>query len=154
MPQGQQHHLLPAPIHLQQCTHNNPWRNRENPCISYFTFIRKGYLMSKITTRSGLGSSGAAKCHTLQLRAQQRGPQFPGQGEQRSFPQAAASLHALPTARRQRHQPGHLMRGVTGVPIISAITSLPAPFMAFYCPAGTKTRKWNGNIWNTRYGCC
>lgn len=152
MLQGQQQHLLPAPIHLQQCTHNNSWRNRENPCIP-----RKGYLMSKITTRSGLCSGGAAKCHTLQLRAQQRGAEFLGQGRQRSFPQAAASLHALPTlppARRQRRQPGHLMRGVTGVPIISAITSLPAPFMAFYCPAGTKNRKWNGNSWNTRYGCC
>lgn len=30
-------------------------------------------------------------------------------------------------------------------------TSLPAPFMAFYCPAGTKNRKWNGNNWNARY---
>lgn len=41
--------------------------------------------------------------------------------------------------------------GVAGVPITSATSSLPAPFMAFYCPAGTKNRKWNGNIWKTRY---
>lgn len=49
---------LPAPVRLQQSTHNNPWRNRESPFIP-----RKRYLTCKITTRSGLGSGGAAKRH-------------------------------------------------------------------------------------------
>lgn len=146
------------------CTHtssaihpNNSRRKRENP----FT-PRKRYLMCKITTRRGLGSGGAAKSPIPPpARLGRAVPNSLEQGSGRwhpAFRRQVASVHALPTlppAWRQRLQPRYLiLEGScrsSNYLCNQLITSLPAPFMVFYCPAGTTNRKWSGNIWNTRY---
>lgn len=115
------------------CTHtssaihpNNSRRNRENPFIP-----RKRYLMCKITTRRGLGSSGAAKCPIPPPAG--LGRAVPNSLDQESgqwhpaFRRQVASVHALPTlppAWKQRQRPRYLMRRVAGVKIISAIIRL------------------------------
>lgn len=164
--------ILPALIHFQNSTHTYP-RHREGPFVP-----RKRYLMCKITMIPGLGSSRAAKRHTPPTPQAQQGlywiPWIRG-GSSGSW-LSAFSLCACPAraacglmaeAETEAPNEGRIMRKGTGgrlrvegngvfvgVPIISQsdlTTSLPAPFKVFYCPTGTKNRKWNGNNWNTRH---
>lgn len=75
-------------------------------------------------------------------------PGFPQAGGLRAHPAHAASSLKAEAATQAPNEgscrsSNYLWSQLT--------TSLPAPFMACYCSAGTKTRKWNGNNWNTRY---
>lgn len=141
MLQQQQQHLLPfTPLGLQQSTHKTPWSNRKNPFIP-----RKRYFMSKITTRSRLGSGGAAKCHIpppvglsrAVPNSLDKGSSFPQAGALRARPAHPSSLKAEAATQAPNEgscrSSNYLCNQLT--------TSLPAPFMAFYCPAGTKKQK-------------
>lgn len=166
--------VLPALTRFQQSIHNYPW-NREGPFIP-----RKKCLMRKVTTITGPGSSGAAKHHITSHTPGSAGavPNSPDKGGAAvapGFPQAGglcarparAARGPMAEAAAEAPNEGRIARKGTGgrlrdggdgvfagVPIISQsqlTASLPAPFTVFYCPTGTKNRKWNGNNWNTRY---
>lgn len=113
------------------------------------SILRKRCFTCKIRTRRGLGSGGAAKCHiptpaglgralgNSRDKGSSGGTQISA-GTQLSHPAHADSSLKAEAATQAPNEgscrsSNYLCNQLTA--------SLPAPFMAFYCPAGTKTRK-------------